>query len=407
MKPYLKIIIIAVVIIIAGLAIYFIWNWLTAAPAAPSGTAGAPYFPLAGLTSTSTGAGTAATSSGAIAVGALVKVSDRPVSFFWTDPATQEVFYLDQNGVVWQAEAGQKNPQITQQGVAAVNFIKQSPDNKSILAAFGDPRLPSWGIYDSVDQVWQPLPSNIIQAAWGADSNTLIATEQNGSSVNLVTLDLTKTPPKPKVLVNDFRLLDTQLAFIPPNTLLVEEKSNVNYGSRIWSFNTKTLAINLLMGPMSGLTARLTSDGLTLLTYSGSSGFQILQSQTLQNLAPLPFVTLPEKCSINSGATIYCFVPTNAGFKSAVLPDDYVERKVYTADVLYGINTGTGAATILPLSGHATGNLDAEKPALAGSNLYFINRFDGYLYALGGIINANPATPPNSSSTAPNGEFYD
>ncbi len=382
MKPYLKIVIIIAAVVVAGLAIYFVWNWLTAAPAAPGGTASAPYFPLAGLTSTSTGAGTAATSSGAITVGALAKVSDRPVSFFWTDPATQEVFYLDQSGVVWQAEAGQKNPQITQQGVAAVNFIKQSPDNKSILAAFGDPRLPSWGIYDSVDQVWQPLPSNIIQATWGADSNTLIATEQNGSNVNLVTLDLTKTPPKPKVLVNDFRLLDTQLAFIPPNTLLVEEKSNANYGSRIWSFNTKTLAVNLLMGPMSGLTARLTSDGSTLLAYSGSSGFQILQSQTLQNLAPLPFVTLPEKCSVNSGTTVYCFVPTNAGFKSAALPDDYVERKIYTTDVLYGINTGTGAATLLPLPGNATGKLDAEKPALAGSNLYFINRFDNYLYAL-------------------------
>jgi hypothetical protein len=391
MKPYLKIIIIVAAVIVAGLIVYFVWNWLTASPAAPSATTpSAPYFPLAGLTSTSTEASSSqAAAGGQNLIGALTKISDRPVSFFWTDPATHEVFYLDSNGVVWQAEAGQKNPQITQQGVAAINFIKQSPDNKFILAAFGDPHQPSWGIYDSVDQVWQPLPSNIIQATWGADSNTLIAIEQNGSNMSLVSLDLTKSPPKYKVLVNDLRLLDTHLSFIPPNTILIEEKSNTSYSGRIWGFNTKTLNLNLLIGPVGGLTARLTNDGSALITYSGPNGFQILESQTLQNLIPLPFITLPDKCSINSGAIIYCFVPTNANFKSAALPDDYVERKIYTSDVLYSLNTLTGAVTLLPIPANATGKLDAEKPAITGDSLYFINRFDGYLYALTGVVSTS------------------
>ncbi len=400
MKPYVKLIIVVSAIIIVGLLIYFIWTSTTTKPTPVSPTS-APYFPLAGLTSTSTSGGGIPSVGATTTIGALIRVSDKPVSFFWTDPGTGEVFYLDQGGIVWQAESGEKNPQITQQGVSAVNFIKQSPDGKSILAAFGDPRLPSWGIYDAIDQVWRPLPANILNATWGADSDTLVATEQNGSNVNLVTLDLTKTPPKPRVLVNDLRLLDTSFDFVPPSTLLIKEKGNANYGGRIWSFNIKTSAINLLMGPLNGLITELTNDGSTLITYSSASGFQVLKSQTLQNVAPIPFITLPSKCSLNSGSIVYCFVPTNSNFKSASLPDDYLERKVYSNDVLYGVDTVSGVSTLLPLAANS-GPLDAGKPAIAGGNLYFINRFDNYLYALN--IGNNPLplpATPNASGSIP------
>ena len=400
MRPYIKIIIIAAIIIVAGLVVYFAWNWLSGSPTAPNAsTSSAPYFPLAGLTSTSTGTNTAgATAASGTAVGTLTRVSDRPASFFWVNPATQEVFYLDQNGLVWQAEPDQKNPQITQQGVAAVNFIKSSPDNNSILAAFGDPQNPSWGIYDAIDQVWRPLPANILQATWGANSQTLIATVQNGSNVNLVSLDLTKTPPQPKIIINDFRFLDTRFDFVPPNTLLVEEKGSANYASRIWSLNLKTLTMSLIIGPANGLTIKTTTNGSTLVTYSAANGFQILSSQTLQNLAPIPFTTLPSKCSIDSGATIYCFVPTDSDFKNASLPDDYIEHKLYTTDTLYAIDTQNGSTAPLPIPANAIGSIDGKDPALAGSNLYFINRLDGYLYAL---------QVPANASGAINGEYSD
>ncbi len=382
MKPYVKMIIIAAIVVVAGLLVYFIWTWLTSAPAAPNQAASAPYFPLAGLTSTGEATSTGGTAAPAMPVGALTKISDKPASFFWTDPATGEIFYLDTKGVVWQAEAGQKNPQITQQGVAAVNFIQQSPDGEFILAAFGDPSAQSWGIYDVVDQVWSPLPGNILQATWGADSHTLIATETSGSRVDLVSLDVSQNPPKTKMIAADFNFLDARFSFLPPSTLLIIERGSASYGGHIWGMNIKTATLNLLLGPANGLTARLTSDGSTMVVYAAASGFQILNSQTLQNLAPLPFLTLPQKCSINSGTTVYCFVPTNPDFKSATLPDDYFDRKIYTTDVLYGINTQTGASTLIPLPQNALGGLDAEKPALAGQTLYFIDRLNGYLYAL-------------------------
>lgn len=383
MKPYLKIIIIAVIVIVAGLLVYLGWTWLTSAPPTPTPTSSAPYFPLAGLTSTSTGTTASASPSTTTGpIGTLTQASDKPVSFFWTDPTTGEVFYLDQKGIVWQAEAGQKNPQITPQGVAAVNFIEQSPDGEFVLAAFGNPSAPSWGIYDVVDQVWSPLPGNIIQATWGADSHTLIATETSGSGINLVSLDVSQSPPKTKLITTNFNFLDARFAFEPPSTLLIIEKGSASYGGHIWSFNLKTSALNLLIGPQNGLTARLTSDNSTLITYSAAGGFQLLNSNTLQNLAPLPFLTLPQKCSVNSGTTVYCFVPTNPDFKSATLPDDYFERKIYTTDVLYGINTKTGASTLIPLPPNALGGLDGEKPALAGQVLYFVDRLNGYLYSL-------------------------
>ncbi|MCL4404217.1 hypothetical protein M1432_02655 [Patescibacteria group bacterium] len=403
MKPYIKIIVIAAIIVVAGLLVYFAWNWFSGSPSAPSAsTSSAPYFPLAGLTSTSTGAtSTAAVATSGISVGTLTKVSDRPASFFWTDPATQEVFYLDQNGLVWQAEPGQKNPQITQQGVAAVNFIKASPDYNSVLAAFGDPQNPSWGIYDAIDQVWRPLPANILQATWGSNSQTLIATVQNGSNINLVSLDLTKTPPQPKIIINDFRFLDTKFDIVPPNTLLIEEKGAANYASRVWSLNLKTLAINPIIGPANGLMVKLVNNGSTLVAYSASNGFQILSSQTMQNLAPIPFTTLPSKCSDDSGPTIYCFVPTDQDFKSASLPDDYIEHKLYTTDALYAIDTQNGSTVPLPVPANAVGAIDGKDPAVAGGNLYFINRLDGYLYAL--QVPANTGGPGN----AVNGEYSD
>ena len=380
MRPVIKISLIVLIIAVIGLIIYFVWSAIaTPAPTVPAAVPNPnlPVAPNGGGSETQPGAGNSTSSQSILT---LSKISENPVFDYWVDSQTQEVYYLNPDGQVFSAKSG-ADLQITQQKLSAPNFIDLSPNSQRVLVAFGDPRLPQWGIFDVIDEVWRPLPSNILNATWGNDSNTLIGFVKNGNNINLSSINISLNPPTYRIISKDVRFQDVKLDSISTSSLIIEENSSVGYAGHIWNLSLKDLSLNALFSPENGLTIKTSSDKNIMFVFSASGGFRILNAKTLGLAIPVPFSTLPSKCSPDS-AIIYCFVPQDDNFRNASLPDDYFQGKFQTKDILYKIDLAADDVEPVVLPSNATAPIDARNPQFSAGKLYFINNYDDQLYSL-------------------------
>ncbi|GEM_PF-987591 len=384
---YKKIIITLLIVIVLGVIVYFIWGGITGPEALPTESSSSTP-PGDGSSLPPVGTSTGGDSQGnTITFPAesdpLFRVSDQPVSGYWIDPQTDGIFYLDAGGRVLlvNKNEGGDDTEIIKQGVGVLNTLEVGPNSQKVLAAFGDPRSPQWGIFDDVDQTWRPLPSTILNATWGSDNGTLYGVVQNGSVPALALIDTSKGDISIKTLIKDFRFHDAQLSYLFPSTLLVQEKGSSFYPSRVWKIDTKDLSIHQIFGQTNGLSLKPDGEGDVFFSFY-KNVFQILNPQTLSAYTPIPFLTLPEKCTLG-GAIAYCFVPKSENFKTSVLPDDYLKQKIFTLDAFFEVNLLNGGivSTDLPKTVN-NGLFDATLPKFSKGFLYFINRYDGFLYAL-------------------------
>src|ERR1051325_10384303 len=215
MKPIFKIIIVIAVLAVAGFIIFFLWKKFTALPKA------LPQAPA--KTSTSTVVSPATNVAGS----PIKLVSDTQVFDYWL-PASGNPYYLDQYGHVFSGSL-EKDTEVSEESFSALNRIEVSPDQNEVLAAFGNPAAPSWGIFDGLDKAWRPLPQNIINATWGVDSTKLYAIAASGQSYELAQIDISKNPAALKTLAANFHLKDVDLKLKDTQTLLLVEKPSANY----------------------------------------------------------------------------------------------------------------------------------------------------------------------------------
>ncbi len=386
---YKKIIVTLVILITLGIIVYFLWQGIAGPPIVEnqplSSTSSTSNLP-SGLPPASSTSSPQIPGGSSIVYGtsspAIIKVSDQPAEAYWIDGQTAGIFYLNQNGQVFlvNKNVGAKDTQITQQNMGSIDSVAVGPDSQRVLASFGSPRAPQWAVFDDADQVWRPLPSTVINATWGKDSATFYGIVQNGSVPALASIDTSNGNPVIKILIKDFRFQDVELAFLPPSSLLLIEKASVDYPSRVWRLNTNTLAINLLLDNQKGLLFEPSSDKRVIFTFRGGV-FQILDSTTLGQITPIPFITIPEKCTL-SGVISYCFVPNSQAFKTANLPDDYLMSRVFTSDELFEMDmSGNIAFAAIPTLLN-NGIFDGINPVFNNGFLYFRNRLDNYVYAL-------------------------
>jgi len=360
MKRLYKIIIIIIIAVLVAIGIYLAWRKIAGpapeeAPAAPK-------------------TGTAAGGEGPVR-GAVVKISENKVFDFWVAPATGEVYYLLPDGQISLAKEG-PDLEISKQTINALNAVEVAPGAGKILAAFGDPLSPQWGIFDVVDKAWRPLP-DFQNATWGATDEKLIAVVKNGSDLNLAEVDLTKTPPAYKIIIKDFRFQNVKLSYLPENRLIIAEAPAANYESSVSQLDLKTLTLNLMLSPQRGEFIKWSADKNFGFAWNVKDGFTILKSDFRETL-PVPFNTLPSKCG-SAASKIYCFAPQSIP-STANLPDDYFNKRFFSIDDLFAIDEETGGTTKV-LDGRGL-DIDAKNPQILGNKLYFINRYDNYLYEL-------------------------
>lgn len=381
MKPFYKILIIIGIVAVVALGIYFAWSKIAApAPTTPNTTETNPALPGAsGSPNQTNNPTTNASSSGGRQKTTLKKISDGPVFDFWTVPDADEVYYFTPNGQVLAAKDGPDLP-ISSQTIGALNRVLIGPGNKKVLAAFGNPATPQWGVFDLLDKTWRPLPSNITNAAWGIIDSKLVALVSSANNINLSQVDLSKTPPAYQVSIKDFRLKNVSLTTLPNQKIIITEKPSVFYSGRVWQFDPKTSGFNLLESPANGLILRWSDDKSVAFQFSSPANLTIITGD-LKNGLSSAITTLPEKCNA-SASTTYCFEPQN--IPAAVsLPDDYFQKKFYSIDNLISLGLSTGNVTnVLRSNANNIQPLDGYHPQISNNKIYFINRYDNYLYEL-------------------------
>ena len=365
MKPIFKILIVVLVLVVAGLTIYLLFS--------------GGGEEVEGVPGTEPEGGPAATETETES--ALKKISDNPVFDFWVNESTKEIFYLTPSGEVFGAKDG-SDLEIFGQAMDALNFIEVGPGGRKILAAFGDPQTPKWGVFDVVDGVWRPLPADITNAAWGESDEKLIVTVESGNDLNLAEADITKTPPSYRTFVRDFQLKDIKMTYLPENRVIISELPSASYAASLWQLNLKSLVFNLLVAPEKGLDISWSDDKKSVFLFGLDSGLSVLD-ENFRTKVPNSYlpVTLPEKCAADA-SKIYCFVPQNIP-ADVSLSDDYLTKKFFSVDDLVILETDSEEiAEIIQSDTASVPAIDAKNPRVSGDKLYFINRYDNYLYKI-------------------------
>lgn len=314
----------------------------------------------------------------------LIRLSDEEMEVFgfWENPDNGEIYYITTRGLVKSAKEG-PDLEISTRSFSGINDVRADSEGERVLVSFGDPRDPEWGLFDSGDGVWRPIPSYIRDAVWG-DRDEVIAVVATENGESLVSFDITKLQnggDVEEVLVENFTLKDIKMDFSSPDSVIISEKPASFYGSRVWKFNMDDKELIQILSPTRGLVMDWQEDDIVFeFEYDGeNSWFNILDGD-LNNVLPVPFTTFPSKCN-SADEKIYCFVPVSS-LENMELPEDYLKSKFYTSDSLYELDIESKSLKQKVSADDFNINVDALYPEKIGGSVYFINKYDKGLYRL-------------------------
>lgn len=307
------------------------------------------------------------------------KFSDFPVFDFWVNYETKEVYYITNEGRVSVAKNG-NDIDLNTQPLDVLNVIIPNTKGNKIIASFGDPQKPRWGIFDVIDGVWKPLPDGIASLAWGKDDSTLIGISEDGTTRALSSFDISKNPIKISTLIKDFRMRDVFFVSKNQDSLLIVEKASSLLKGRVWEFNTKNDTIKTTEKGTSGLMFLFSPLSEYALRFSNPSSL-LVTDKNLEPVLPLFINTIPQKCGFGS-VRMYCFVPQDREVLSkTTLPDDYFQNKLMSIDDLVSIDPETGeSVTIITTGTEDFDPYDGKHIREAGSSVFFLNRYDNFVY---------------------------
>lgn len=382
MKPIYKIIIAVIIAVLLGFGAYFIWSRFfvptpTPQETQPSGTVEAP---SQGSTQTTSGAPVSGGANKDIYT--FKKLSDAPALGFWISKTTGSVFYIATSGIVMEAKDG-ADVEVSKQGVSRFINLDPSPSGERVLVSSGNPDSPQWSLFDSIDKVWRPLPKELVNVTWAGSESQLVGVVQLNNTLSLSFINIAKQPYGYKTIVPNFNMLDVVFSAKSSTELLISEKTSSYSSSRIWQLDTKTGIMTLVTSPAFGSFVRWSNNKDVLFRFSSPSKFSILD-RTFSEIVPTLLTTLPSKCDGGTDV-VYCFVPkdTNAFSRTRAIPDDYFMNKLYTSDDLHKVDlrTGNDSAVVVGEAGSVPA-LDADNVIYVNSSIYFMNKYDNYVYAV-------------------------
>lgn len=380
-------------IVAMGLGIYFAWKKTKSILTPPSVS---PPTAEQGLVSTT---------AGQLPTAKLKILSNQPIFDYWiyrpefgavaTSTATSTgtitrdsiVFYLNQEGKVFQIEKDGKDEAVTSESIENLQGIKSSSDGKRVLIKSGDLISPKFTIFNSQAKIFELLPENITAAAFSPDAKKIAYLENKAGTSDLIVKDLINPKQKP-IRIISISQKDFDLDWISAEKIVFIPKSSALYKTStlkiftFWIVDTKKKTLSPLGTEANGLMIKWSTDGKIGLQFSSQSQgresrLNLINEQGLVQ-ADLDFVTLPDKCLI-SDPKIYCAIPKSIPTKT-VLPDDYLKRAVYFRDALYQIDISKNSLSEIFAEDEPA--IDAVRLNLLDNKLFFINRYDNRLYSL-------------------------
>lgn len=414
----LPIIVVAVVVLGAGIYLFFIKGSSSVTPGSPGSTGS---LPSVGTQSggngaaggNSSGAGTGGTPvAGLPSANGSAKfgiVSDEPVLAYAVDPKNNAVI-VEPDGKIAVITAGQANI-LSSSAVQNILGAAVSYDATKVFVNFGDPSNPQTSVFDLSLKAWSPLASGFMSPVWSPSDSRIAYLKTNiDGSVSLATLDVSKASNKPVVL-GTFTMQDLVIGWPSKNQIVLEDRSSLYAQGGAWTFDLSKKTLTQVVTPAFGfeaawsMTTSTTALALSSPIYGRNGNLSLINSVSL-DAQPLSLLTLPSKCAFNyelpaastaasgtSAATstaqsaaptpylaLYCGVPRGSNdYSVASLPDDYEQMAVFTADDFYRIHADTGGTDQVFSPGV---NVDSTDLRVFNNILFFVNRYDHKLYAI-------------------------
>ncbi len=296
---------------------------------------------------------------------------------YWMNSKTAAIYYLNPAGQVIK-KIGDSEEVANSQTLTKLNSVKAAPDGTFSVVEWNYPDFPTFSIFNTVTNAWQPLPDGTIAAAWSPNSQQIAYLENKNNLGRLKILNIVSGKTQ---IITQMDLRDIDLTWINASKILLFVSSpSADSPSSLWSIDLKSKVLTPIAKDELGLVINWSKEGNQGLKFTNTEGIARLSLiDDLGNaLKTFSFVTLPEKCALEKDK-MYCGAPKYLQ-PGLILPDDYYKKAVYFKDDLYAIDL-IGDAVSLLFNGDEK-LIDAHHLSVKDNQLLFINRYDNLLYSL-------------------------
>jgi hypothetical protein len=344
-------------------------------------------------------------------------VAQVPVTDYFVD-SKNVVFIIQPDGKILSITGTAQTPLNTQTIDGDLIRASFSADGKKVLAVFGKASAPQTSVFDIAAKRWDPLSIDIKEPTWSPTGTKIAFLSANSSEFGvLATLDLAQTKPTAQPLTRVYAQ-DVTLNWPTAETIVLSERSSAYAKSSVWRVDVKSKTMTTLVDALLGASAAWTPDVSLGVLFTGNRAYRGGAMSLVDGAGDikkqLDIATFPEKCAFtqadipviatstatstptstakqNTKApappkterihTLYCGFPKNTTELNLLpQPDGYRQKKVYTDDYFYKIDMKSGTiANISPPNEYV---LDGINLKVFGANLFFVNRYDNYLYSL-------------------------
>lgn len=304
----------------------------------------------------------------------ITKISNGSV-FDYTIVSDQEIYYFTGTGKVFQARMD-GDVAIIDTELGALNSVLRSPQGARALVAWGDPKKPSWSIYDVLDKTWRPLPKDIALAAWGVNDETLIAISEKEGVRTLQKISLAKNAISPSTIFSHFQMRDISFHTLDTDTIAILDRPSAFHAGNLYMLNLRTLTMRSVVREANGLSATFFPSFWLLFSSPEKISLTKPGGELIRDLA---LRTIPQKCG--GKLEIYCFAPLELP-QGTTLPDDIFKNKFYSVDGLYRIHENGESKLLLQSGENEIPQIDGQRLSVTSDYVYFINKHDGALYRI-------------------------
>ncbi|MFA5870524.1 MAG: hypothetical protein WC842_01375 [Candidatus Paceibacterota bacterium] len=301
----------------------------------------------------------------------LRKISDVPAQFYWYYAENNRIFYITKTGEIKKVIDG-KSEAIALNPLSNVSTVRPNRGGSFVLLKFTTDTGTMWGVFSSMDEKITPLNSSIIDAVWDFYNENITASLSNGGKISIVSLLREKNYSENTILIPEIKLFDVDMVNKSPNELLFVEKFGNEYATSIWQYSTKTKLFSIVR---SGLLDFSLNPTLSAYFFSSKNDGFVIGNSSLERYFPTTQKTLPEKCS-SVLLTAFCFVP-----QTSVSFFDWITNSVFSNDSLYAYDLDRQTEDKIPISDITKTQIDAKNLMPTASSLYFINKYDNFIYA--------------------------
>ncbi|MDH4330718.1 MAG: hypothetical protein OEV93_04165 [Candidatus Moranbacteria bacterium] len=312
------------------------------------------------------------------------RLSQNSISSPTVDDTGSRVLFYDNSDDVLKSISFDSSlvTEISEKNTLSLNNLWWSPSTKFFLFSNSSGLFQ----YNRKEQVTTKLKDNIDFAVWSNVDNKIIykyfdpATKER--SINMAAISGEEWQK-----ISDLAYKKVSIAPIPQSSLI----SFWNYpdkfvasaltiinpldGEKITLFENRKGSDYLWSPNGNGLLSSFVENNSLILSVSGQHGEEVID---------LKSPTLVSKCVwSNDNITVFCAMPSNVP-TDAIMPNDYLNKKILTKDTFWKINTKTGEKNRLVELEEIKESIDASNLFLSPSEdiLFFVNRHNNSLYRI-------------------------